>query len=93
MGKDKKAKKDFQVFWLSLAFSLFVFITAGGFLVVDYQGRKLSFGDSTPPLALDTTVTPPQLRVKALGLDSTYDATKIKEALDFLTDFSCLPRR
>ena len=33
-----------RAFFLALGISLFLFITAVGFVVVDYQGRRLSFG-------------------------------------------------
>ena len=41
-----------RAFFLALGISLFLFITAVGFVVVDYQGRRLSFGESQPPLWL-----------------------------------------
>ena len=41
-----------RAFFLALGISLFLFITAVGFVVVDYQGRRLSFGESQPPLIL-----------------------------------------
>lgn len=86
-------RKERRAFWFGLGIGLFVFITAAGLLVVDYQGRKLSFGDSTPPVSLDRQSDPPRLRVKAFGVEESWDASKIKEAMDFLCDFGCLPHK
>lgn len=86
-------RQERRVFWFSFSISFFVFLTALGFLVVDYQGRKLSFGDSAPPIALDRQSDPPRLRVKAFGIEEDFDATPLHKALDFLCDFGCLPHR
>lgn len=86
-------RKERRAFWFGLGIGLFMFITAAGLLVVDYQGRKLSFGDSTPPVSLDRQSDPPRLRVKAFGVEESWDASKIKEAMDFLCDFGCLPHK
>lgn len=86
-------RKERRAFWFGLGIGLFVFITAAGLLVVDYQGRKLSFGDNTPPISLDRQSDPPRLRVKAFGVEESWDASKIKEAMDFLCDFGCLPHK
>ncbi len=86
-------RKERRAFWFGLGIGLFVFITAAGLLVVDYQGRKLSFGDGTPPISLDRQSDPPRLRVKAFGVEESWDASKIKEAMDFLCDFGCLPHK
>ena len=91
-GKNSK-REERRVFWFSLALSLFVFLTVVGLVTVDYQGRKLSFGDSTPPIALDRQSDPPQLRIKVFGVEENYDAAKLEKALDFLWDFGCLPHR
>ncbi len=91
--KDPQRRQERRVFWFSFSLSFFVFLTAAGLLIVDYQGRKLSFGDSTPPVSLDRQADPPKLRVKAFGIEESFDGTRIDDALDFLWDFGCLPRR
>lgn len=93
MHRQKKGRPERRTFWFSLGLGLFVFLTGAGLLVVDYQGRKLSFGDDTPPLALDRQADPPQLRVKAFGVEESWDAASIDKLLDFLCDFGCLPRQ
>ena len=77
-----------RAFFLALGISLFLFITAVGFVVVDYQGRRLSFGESQPPLWLRGRYT---LEVDLLGVEASLDATALGRARDFLLDFLCLP--
>lgn len=86
-------QKERRAFWFGLGIGLFVFMTAAGLIVVDYQGRKLSFGDSAPPISLDRQSNPPRLQVKVFGVEESWDASKIKEAMDFLCDFGCLPHK
>ena len=93
MKRQKSKRPERRTFWFSLGLGLFVFLTAAGLLAVDYQGRKLSFGDSTPPVVLDRQQDPPQLPVKAFGVEESWDATGLENFLDFLCDFGCLPRR
>ena len=42
-----------HTFALSLALSLFVFLTLAGCAIVDAQGRRLSFGDEQPPFQVE----------------------------------------
>lgn len=85
-------RKNRRAFWFTLGVSLFVFLTAAGFLTVDYQGRKMSFGDSTPPLHVDKSADGrAELEIKAFGVEKTWDITKIDEIFDFLCDFGCIP--
>lgn len=86
-------REERRAFWFSWALSLFVFMTAAGLLAVDYQGRKLSFGDSTPPVSLDRQAQPPQLRIKAFGLEESFDAAGLDSAIDLLCDFGCIPHK
>lgn len=90
--KTPPPRPERRTFWFSLAVALFVFITAAGLITVDYQGRKLSFGDTAPPFALDRQGTP-TLHVKTMGVDTTLDATGLERLLDFFCDFACLPHR
>ena len=76
-----------RAFFLALGISLFLFITAVGFVVVDYQGRRLSFGESQPPLWLRRL---PGGRY-TLEVEASLDATGLGRARDFLLDFLCLP--
>lgn len=81
-----------RIFFLALGISLFLFITAVGFVVVDYQGRRLSFGESQPPLWLRRFPGGRYtLEVDLLGVEASLDATALGRARDFLLDFLCLP--
>lgn len=81
-----------RAFFLALGISLFLFITAVGFVVVDYQGRRLSFGESHPPLWLRRLPGGRYtLEVDLLGVEASLDATGLGRAWDFLLDFLCLP--
>lgn len=91
MGKEDRRKAR-KAFWFSLGMGLFVFLTGAGLLAVDYQGRRLSFGDSTPLVLLDRQGETPRLRVKAFGIEDSWDAAGLDQALQFLYDFGCLPR-
>lgn len=87
--RDRRGER--RAFWFALGVGLFVFLTLAGLLTVDYRGRRLSFGDSTPPVSLDRQCDPPRLHVKALGIDGDFDGTRLRDAVDFLCDFGCLP--
>ncbi len=84
-------KREWRAFGLGLGIGLFVFLTAFGLLAVDYQGRKMSFGDSTPIAQIQRGAGQAQLTVKAFGQEKTWDVTSLDEALQFLRDFACLP--
>ena len=87
-------RKNRQPFLLSLGFSLFLLLTAAGLLAVDYQGRRLSFGDDDLPF--QTTAMPngrTALQIKALGLEESIDITALEKIYHFLLDFSCIPHR
>ena len=81
-----------HTFALSLALSLFVFLTLAGCAIVDAQGRRLSFGESQPPLWLRRLPGGRYtLEVDLLGVEASLDATGLGRARDFLLDFLCLP--
>lgn len=87
----RERKKDRRAFWLSFSIALFVFLTVAGMLLVDYEGRKLSFGDSTPMARVERQGERARLRIKAFGQEKTWDVTKVEQALEFLREFACLP--
>ncbi|MCI9552619.1 hypothetical protein [Acutalibacter intestini] len=86
-------KRNWRAFGLGLGLGLFVFILAGGLLTVDYQGRKMSFGDSTPLARVERQEGRSQLTVKAFGTERSWDVTGLDEAWDFFCDFNCIPRQ
>ncbi|WP_322169517.1 hypothetical protein [Acutalibacter caecimuris] len=84
-------KRDRRAFWFGLGLGLFVFLTGAGVLMVDYQGRKLSFGDSTPVARLDRGGTRTTLTVKAFGGERSWDVTGAGEMWKTVRAFLCLP--
>ena len=87
-------RKKSQTFLFSLGISLFLFLTAAGLLTVDYQGRRLSFGDDDLPFqktALPNGGT--ALQIKLLGAEEQFDITPLENFYKFLLDFSCIPHR
>ena len=82
-----------KIFWLSLGITLAVVILVLGIFTVDYQGRRISLGDSTPPLFLYAKEDGGTgLEVKLLGMDKHFDVTELKELWELAWDFFCLPR-
>ncbi|MGI6255120.1 MAG: hypothetical protein ACOYJZ_05760 [Acutalibacter sp.] len=87
--KDKRRR----IFNLSLGFSLWVLLTVAGCVIVDYQGRRMSFGEENPPLEVERQPGgKAQLEVDVLGVEAQVDFTGPARALDLLRDFFCLPR-
>ena len=79
-------------FGRSFGLSLFALLTAAGCVVVDYQGRKLSFGDDRPPLEVEELPGGrAQLAVRLFGVDTQVDFTQGDKVVDLLLDFLCLP--
>ena len=87
-------RKKRQPFLFSLGISLFLLLTAAGLLAVDYQGRRLSFGDNDLPF--QTTAMPngrTALQIKLMGQEGKIDITELEKFYHFLLDFSCIPHR
>ena len=83
-----------RAFFLALGISLFLFITAVGFVVVDYQGRRLSFGDEQPPFQVEQLSNGKAcLRVKLFGLNASWDVTSANRAWEAICDFCCIPHK
>lgn len=83
-----------HTFALSLALSLFVFLTLAGCAIVDAQGRRLSFGDEQPPFQVEQLSNGKAcLRVKLFGLDAAWDVTSANRAWDAICDFCCIPHK
>ena len=79
-----------HTFALSLALSLFVFLTLAGCAIVDAQGRRLSFGDEQPPFQVEQLSNGKAcLRVKLFGLD----AASASRAWEAICDFCCIPHK
>lgn len=89
--QDRPAKRTFLI---SLGTALFLLLTAAGFITVDYQGRRLSFGDDALPLeVVDKPGGGKELDVRLMGLETQVDVTVLSDFFDFLCDFGCIPHR
>lgn len=85
-------QKKYRPFAFALALSLFVFLTLAGCVVVDTQGRKLSFGDDQPPFQVERLPGDrAQLEIKLFGTETSLDFTQADHILDIVRDFFCLP--
>lgn len=85
-------RKKRQPFLLSLGISLFLLLTVAGIVTVDYQGRRLSFGDNDMPFQkIEVGNGKTELQIKLLGVEKRVDITEIDNFFDFLLDFSCIP--
>lgn len=86
-----KGKKR-RIFALSLGFSLWVLLTVAGCVIVDYRGRRMSFGENTPPVQVERQPDgSAQLDVDLLGVEAQMDFTGPARALELLREFFCLP--
>lgn len=85
-------KKNRQTFLFSLGISLFLFLTAAGIVTVDYQGRRLSFGDDALPFqTVDLPGDRTALEIRLLGWEGSADVTQLRKIWDLFLDFSCIP--
>lgn len=82
------------VFSFSFAFTFFVLLVSIGFIFVDYEGRKMSFGDDTPPFQVEEQNTGTSvLEIKTMGLHTEVDVTRLDNFFDFLCEFGCIPHQ
>lgn len=90
----KKGSEGRRAFLCSLGVTLSLLILGAGIVTVDYQGRRLSFGDADPPVAvLDKPGGGAELEIKLLGMEKQVDITELDEFWDFLRDFGCIPHK
>lgn len=86
-------KENGKIFWISFGITLAVVILILGVFTVDYQGRRISLGDSVPPFFLYAKEDGGTgLEVKLLGMDKQFDVTALKALWELVWDFLCLPR-
>lgn len=80
--------------WFAWAFgvTLSLLILVTGLVIVDTQGRRMSFGDEQPAIQvkhLDGDRA--RLEVKVLGFEGSWDVTAADRAFQFVCDFCCIP--
>ena len=93
-SRPRGSRAERRVFLCSLGVTLCILILVIGLITVDYQGRRLSFGDTAPPL--EKTVAPDGgawLAVRAFGLEGQLNITWLEKFWNFFLDFSCIPHR
>lgn len=82
--------RPFLISFLCTALALLFLV---GILVVDAEGRRLSFNDTSPALELvynaDGTA---DMQVNAFRLDRQFDVTGLVRVWHFIADFFCIPR-
>ncbi len=84
--------KGRRIFAISLGFSLAVLLTVAGCVIVDYQGRRMSFGEENPPFHVERRADGrARLEVDVMGIEADFDFTGPAQALDLLREFFCLP--
>lgn len=88
----KKRQKAGRTFLLSFTAALCLLILVLGALTVDYQGRRMSFGDDTPPFqVIGRENGNADLSMKLFGKEARVDFTFFNNLWNFLCDFSCIP--
>lgn len=88
----KKGKNAGRTFLISFTAALCILILVLGFLTVDYQGRRMSFGDDTPPIqVIGRENGDADLSLKFFGKEAQVDFTFFNNLWNFLCDFSCIP--
>ena len=88
-----KIKRDRRPFWAAFGVTLFLLVILLGIFTVDYQGRKLSFGDDTPLFRVEKTEKGSTLVVKAFGSERSWDVTELAHLWEMAMDFGCIPHR
>ncbi len=87
-----KNKSAWRVFFFSFCWALCFLILTLGMIAVDYQGRKLSFGDDTPPFrVLRQENGESVLEIKLFGGEKQMNFTFFDKIWSFICDFGCIP--
>lgn len=90
----RSARAERRVFLCSLGVTLCVLILVLGLITVDYQGRRLSFGEALPPLEkVNVPGGGTELALRVFGFEKHVDITWLEKFWDFFLDFSCIPHR
>ncbi len=85
-------RSERRAFWGALGAALPALLLAAGLVIVDYEGRKMSFGDGQPPFQVENLPGDrARLTVKTLGFEGQWDITPLDRAFDFFCEFCCLP--
>lgn len=61
--------------------------------MVDANGRKMSFGDDSPPFEVIEYGNNAQLKVNAFSSKKSMDITKLHDLWIRILDFCCIPTK
>lgn len=90
--KKVTTKKDKKSFALAFTVTFCTLLLCIGIFLVDFHGRKLSFGDDSPIFRVaDYADGSSNLQVNAFGEVKEYEITKLKEIYEKILDFCCIP--
>lgn len=83
-----------RTFLFSFFSTIVILVLIIGLLLVDAEGRRLSFNDTSPAFEiLYQTDGTAQMQINAFSLDRRVDVTGLVKAWHFIADFFCIPHR
>lgn len=83
-----------RAFLLSFFSTLVIVVFIIGILVVDAEGRKLSFNDTSPAFEIIyNTDGTAEMQINAFSLDRRVDVTGPVKVWHFIADFLCIPHK
>ncbi|WP_099205599.1 hypothetical protein [Scatolibacter rhodanostii] len=86
---DRKKKRIF-VFSFTITISFLILIS--GLILVDFQGRKMSTGDKTPPISIvEESEETKYLHIYSLGIDKKIDVSTVSVVWKDIRKFLSLP--
>lgn len=81
-------------FLVSFLCTMLVLLLLIGLVVVDTQGRRISFNDTSPAVEiLYTENGTAQLQINAFSLDQKINITAFVKLWHFIADFFCIPHK
>lgn len=74
--------KNARSFFMSMGITVCLLVLLSGMLYVDYQTRRIGFGDSTPVVSIVENEDREAVRFYALGADASIDGSWLKWLLE-----------
>lgn len=83
-----------RAFFIPFLSTICVLGIALGMMAVDYNGRKLSFADDTPPLSVSQEADGSKyLQVYGFGIQEEVNVTVLADVWKKICDFCCIPNK
>lgn len=83
-----------RVFFATFSITFVVLMLVVGLITVDYQRRRMSFGEQILPVSiLHGEGEKTTLRLRFFEVDTGVDITLLKNFFDFCCDFCCIPHK